>query len=313
MDSSEGVFAKSVRSRKLPAVMAVATTVFAFTLSLIGNCANGQTLFVTDISGGNVYKIAPDGSHTIFASGLGNPLGIAVDSLGDVFVSNTSSIFKITPDGTKSTFAAGMVSYGMTFRSDGTLFVAGVSSGSIYEYTPAGVQSTFATGLSLPFDVAFDSHGNLFEMDYNGGGSNSRVIKITSGGVKSTFATGLVDAQGIAVDANDNVYVSEPAGTIVKYTPSGSSSTFGTGGGFYGMGFDSSGNLAVTDGGNIDKFAPNGTKSVFATGISGAYKMAFSSSSSVPEPGAIALGAGVLSIGSLAFVRRRRRFLKSKS
>jgi hypothetical protein len=45
------------------------------------------------------------------------------------------------------------------------LFVDDYYSGNLYELTPSGTRSTFASGLGNPFNLAFDSAGNLYEAD----------------------------------------------------------------------------------------------------------------------------------------------------
>jgi DNA-binding beta-propeller fold protein YncE len=85
-----------------------------------------------------------------YAGGRTGDQGLAVDSAGNVFLSNVlqNDIIKITPDGVKSTFASGLNSpWGLAFNSSGNLFVADYGSGNIFEFTPDGVRSTFASVL----------------------------------------------------------------------------------------------------------------------------------------------------------------------
>ena len=60
---------------------------------------------------GNITKIAPDGTQTPFVSGLGALRGLAFDSNGNLFAAGNSNnvIYKITPDGSVSIFATGLV------------------------------------------------------------------------------------------------------------------------------------------------------------------------------------------------------------
>src|SRR6266403_31046 len=67
------------------------------------------------------------------------------------------------------------------------LFESDFQSGTIFKFTSDGTKTTFATGLNHPFDLAFDTAGNLFEAD-DGSGT---IFKFTPGGTKMTFATGL--------------------------------------------------------------------------------------------------------------------------
>src|SRR5438034_11118838 len=76
-----------------------------------------------------------------------------------------------------------------------------------------------------------------------------------------------------AFDGKGNLFVADNySGTISKYTPDGTKSTFTYGlmpEGVYDVVFDRAGNLFVSDGGSksILKFTPDGTKSTFATGV----------------------------------------------
>jgi DNA-binding beta-propeller fold protein YncE len=78
-------------------------------------------LFVADLGGGlqddgNIYKFAPNGTRSIFASGL-DPMGLAFDAAGNLFATDYGSdtIYKFTPDGTRSTFTSGVNGHGVFF------------------------------------------------------------------------------------------------------------------------------------------------------------------------------------------------------
>jgi DNA-binding beta-propeller fold protein YncE len=112
-------------------------------------------LFISDSGGGNtaILKFAPDGSHTTFFSGLGNPHPnvLGFDNTGNLYVSlvtqatpEYTEILKITPDGKKDTFATGTDTIGMAFDKAGNLFVADDATGSILKFTPEGTKSEFA-------------------------------------------------------------------------------------------------------------------------------------------------------------------------
>src|SRR5215211_906879 len=88
---------------------------------------------------------------------------------GDIFVSETHTgrIYKFAPDGTRSAFATGLADpLGLTFDAAGNLFEADYTTGTIYKFAPDGSRSTFATGLNYPGALAFDVAGNLFDGDY---------------------------------------------------------------------------------------------------------------------------------------------------
>src|SRR5256885_16335987 len=88
--------------------------VVAFTAAMTPHRANGSPgdLYVTDDVA--VYKFAPDGTRTVFAS-LFRPRGLGFDHFGNLFVStidtahrdNQGRILKFAPDGTFTVFLTG--------------------------------------------------------------------------------------------------------------------------------------------------------------------------------------------------------------
>jgi sugar lactone lactonase YvrE len=147
--------------------------------------------------------------------------------------------------------------------------------GVIYKFTWDGGQSIFASGLTDPWDVAFDSAGNLFVLDYDHDElfGEAAVYKITPGGVRTTFASGLSYPSYVAADRAGNLFVADyDDGIIYKYKPTGSRAIFASGLHHpVGMAFDSSGNLFVADNnagnihqGSIYEYKPNGSRVTFA-------------------------------------------------
>ena len=128
--------------------------------------ASAQNLFVSgsDTGGGEIFKFSWDGGQSIFASGLTDPLDVAFDSAGNLYVVDydrsglrgDAAIFKITPNGARTTFASGL-SYPSYLAVDraGNVFVADYNHGTIYEYKPRGVASYFRDGLTPPCRPSF--------------------------------------------------------------------------------------------------------------------------------------------------------------
>src|SRR5947199_252374 len=105
--------------------------VLAFVVLAIGaSNAKGAPgdLFASDNLDGTIYKFAPDGTWSIFATGLNAPQGLAFDSAGNLFEAE---------------------------------YAGDIQNGTIYKFAPDGTRSTFATGLNAPQGLAFDSAGNL--------------------------------------------------------------------------------------------------------------------------------------------------------
>ena len=75
-----------------------------------------------DYESGNIYKFTPDGTPSVFASGLNFPFALAFDSADDLFVSSgdnsndTDTIIEITAGGVQSTFASGLTPVGLAIQ-----------------------------------------------------------------------------------------------------------------------------------------------------------------------------------------------------
>ena len=249
---------------------------------------------------GGVYKIPPSGNPSIFFSGLSTPTGIAIDSVGNVFVGDfATKINKFTPAATRSIFASGIFPVGLAFDPSGNLFESD-ADGIITKFTAAGVPSTFAAGLSNVQGIAFDGMGNLFLAD----GENT-IYKYSPVGVRSTLASFSNGPVGLAVDPSGDLFASVPdSGTIYKFTPGGVESIFASGlARPWGLACDANGNLfdAEYTTGVIYEFSPSGSRSTFATGLVHPQFMSFFPTTVVPEPsawilalfGAVAIGFGV--------------------
>jgi len=249
-------------------------------------CDSAANVYVADTVNDEIRKITPAGVVTTLAGSPGGsgstdgsaaaarflaPQGVATDSSGNVYVSDTANhtIRKITAAGTVTTLAG---SAGLAGSADGT--------GS-------------AARFNKPGGLAADSGGNLYVADYN----NSTIRKITAAGVVTTLAgspgaRALVDGTGsaarfslpwgVATDGDGNVYVADYANcSIRKITPAGAVTTLaghfeigsadgtGSAAGFNfpsGLAIDGAGILYVADSGNhtIRKVTPGGVVTTLA-------------------------------------------------
>jgi sugar lactone lactonase YvrE len=188
-------------------------------------------LYVADSANNVIRSISPNGSVTTLAgtgasgsadgaataANFNNPLGIAVDPTGVVYVadSGNQTIRRITASGTVTTLAGTVgvagssdgpagtaqfqIPFGLSMSNTGNLYVADSGNSTIRVVTPQGVVSTLAgrpglpgggdgpaatAGFNGPRAVSSDAAGNIFVADAN----NNTLRKITPAGVVSTLA-----------------------------------------------------------------------------------------------------------------------------
>jgi sugar lactone lactonase YvrE len=174
------------------------------------------TLYVADTGNHAIRKIAPDGSVTTLAGdgqpgdadGRGAaarfraPVGLAVDTHGNVYVADTYNdrIRRITPEGVVSTQAGGTrpgnadgpaidaafdTPSAIAVGKDGSLFVADTGNNAIRRIGPDGVVSTLAAPLEgerqpllrRPTGLALTHDGYLYVA-----GGGGRILQLAPGG-----------------------------------------------------------------------------------------------------------------------------------
>jgi sugar lactone lactonase YvrE len=173
-------------------------------------------LYVADSKNKAIRRISPTGlvstlasnGRSVIKSGYGssvelnNPVGIAVDAVGNVYVADAGShqIKKVTPDGNISIFAG---------------------AGTVGSNDGAGLTAQFQS----PIGIAIDPTGSFYVSD----ASNHRIRKITAAGVVSTLAGnffGFADGSantaqfyapvGVAIDPNGIIYVSDSGNSRIR-------------------------------------------------------------------------------------------------
>ncbi len=140
--------------------------------------------------GTSLYKITPEGSASLFASGFTGASGNTIGPDGNIYQSNIGNglISKVTMAGQVSGFVSAMKSpVGLVFDPAGNLYVCNCGDNTVKKVTPALEVTTFASGsiFSCPNGIAIDETGNLYVANFG----NGRVVKITPDGTASGLAT----------------------------------------------------------------------------------------------------------------------------
>jgi uncharacterized protein (TIGR03437 family) len=217
----------------IPAINAPVGVVSGVTADSQGN------IYFSDLATDRVYRIDTKGNLTAYAgsgtqgyggdgapatrAALFNPRGLAVDSAGNLYISDTGNfrIREVTPAGIISTFAGNGTA---GFSGDG------------------GPPTSASFGTTTR--IVFDRTGNFYISDPD----NHRIRRVTTNGVINTFAGNGTNAStgdngqallasfqaptGLTVDPNNNLYVADiNAERVRMITPAGIVSTVaGTGG-----------------------------------------------------------------------------------
>jgi sugar lactone lactonase YvrE len=165
---------------------------------------------------------------TVPATGLFCPRGVAVDTLGDVFIANSnhSQIIEV-PAGGGAEFTVGSGfngPNGVMVTKTGNLFIGDSRNNRVVEI-PAngGAQFDVGTGLKYPGGLAINNAGDLFIADTN----NKRVVEVPAGGGgQITLSSNLRYPDDVALDASGNLYITDTgAGKIIEIPAGGGAPT----------------------------------------------------------------------------------------
>ena len=152
-------------------------------------------MYVSSRMHGTVHRVAPNGTMSVYAEGMGVATGIAFDRAGNLYVGDRSgTIFKIAPDRQIFVFATlepSVSAYHLAFGPQGDLFVTGPTTSSfdcVYKIDAQGSVSTFFRGLGRPQGLAFDMESNLYVAASLAG--KRGIVRITPAGQASVEVAG---------------------------------------------------------------------------------------------------------------------------
>ncbi len=186
------------------------------------------SLFIAEAFNNTIRRVAPDGTITTLAGReryagdggnasnaiLNDPVGVALDTQGNVFVSEYAG------------------------------------AGRIRKIDSVGVITTYASGITAPGMLAADGKGNLYFIDGNTvwlGTPDGTLTKVAGGGQDAQAATlnggpalsaAFVSPQGLTVDDSGNIYIADTFHNMIrKVSPDGMIRTV-AGTGAFGFGGD---------------------------------------------------------------------------
>ncbi|MYM41434.1 NHL repeat-containing protein [Duganella qianjiadongensis] len=227
-------------------------------------------VFVADSGNSSIRKISPLGLVSTFAgNGIGGrsdgvggaarflgPQGIAVDTVGNVYVADTgnSLIRKITVNGTVTTIAGNGrqgisegvgqsatigYPYGIALDSSGNMFVT--ASDVVLKILPDGTVTTLAgspgtegstdgigksAAFYTPVGIAVDSDGTLYVADDNNNrirriDQNTRVTTLAGGASGNSLdgiggSSGFNHPAGIAINSQGTLFVSDSFSNVIR-------------------------------------------------------------------------------------------------
>jgi sugar lactone lactonase YvrE len=250
-----------------------------------GYAAGSIVSAVSGVGKGSAVTIDPGSvipSTTTFTA----PSGVAVDNLGDVFVTdttaNTVTEFAAGSAGVGTTVSTGSLKLsapkGVALDSAGDIFIADTGNNRIVEIpVVAGVLTNasafaFTQVLKAPQGVAVDAGNDLLIADT--GDNNLLFVPNINGSLSfaaaQSFGTSLKGPDAIAVDLSGNVFLAESGNNdVLKFSgPLGSAAQVKVASGFStptGVAVDASGSLFVVDSGSGSIFRYSNVNGLLGT------------------------------------------------
>jgi sugar lactone lactonase YvrE len=232
-----------------------------------------SSLFASESSLDRVISIPvlPDGTAgevAIFAEGISDAEGLALDATGNLYVGDSYYVYKVE-DGLVTAYTGGFNdAEGLAIDQQGDLFVADDSPDggvriSKVEVLPDGSAGDVSDFAIVPggsaADIDFDVAGDLYVTDNADEVWVIDILEDGSVGGISPFVGGMSSPFSLEFGSDGNLFVGTSSGNIWKVDPNGNANLFASGfGSVEGLVFDALGNLYASDIGSnsIFRIAP---------------------------------------------------------
>ncbi|GAB4163387.1 MAG: hypothetical protein Tsb009_39960 [Planctomycetaceae bacterium] len=167
--------------------------------------------YLADWGAGTVVRISSTGQVTTLADNLNEPAGLALDGMGNLFVSTHAAgmpregkIYKIDSEGMKQVYAAGLTGpTALAFDPQGNLYVANFHDNAVFQVSTSGELTTYAANIPTPSGLIFGSDGALYVTSSTEG----TVYKISAMSEVLVFARGLTTPSDITIDSKGHLIV----------------------------------------------------------------------------------------------------------
>lgn len=159
-------------------------------------------------NGTTVVRITPDGTTSIFASGLPfAPAGVDFDSQGNLIVASFAGgvLNSIAPDGTVTRLAGANGPVGVVVDENDGIFVAGCNTNAILQLQSTGFLTIFANSalFACPNGITLGHDGAFYVVNF----ASANVLRVGRDGTVSTFATTPGTGNSHIEFANDTYYL----------------------------------------------------------------------------------------------------------
>jgi hypothetical protein len=204
------------------AALQAALRALTFTPTLGADGATVTTAF--DLTVSDVPTSPPTMPSATLSSGISNPVSVATDAAGDVFVANqgADTVEEFSSAGVLVQTLSSGISEPSSVATDpsGDDFVANLGNNTVEEFSPAGgILRTLSSGIDGPISVATDGAGDVFVANY----LNNTVEEFSSGGaLVQTLTSGISEPYSLATDAAGDVFVANSGSdSVEEFSPGG--------------------------------------------------------------------------------------------